>query len=116
MTRDGGSQRRLTFNGGYNTAPAWSPDGRWIAYETRVEGQFDIWLIDPSGEVNVPIISHPRSDESASWSPDSRKLVFSSTRRGRADLYLTDLDGSHLLRLTGQAGNNLQPAWGPFSQ
>ena len=29
--------------------PSWSPDGLWIAYETRVDGQFDIWLIDPEG-------------------------------------------------------------------
>ena len=30
-------------------APRFSSDGRWIAYETRVNGQFDIWLIDPPG-------------------------------------------------------------------
>ena len=28
-----------------------SPDGRWIVYETRIVGQFDLWLIDPAGEI-----------------------------------------------------------------
>ena len=107
--------RRLSFTGSYNTSPAWSPDGRWIAYETRVGGQFDIWLIDPSGEVNVPLVTHPRNDESPSWSPDSRRLVFSSTRRGRADLYSVDLRGQDLRRLTKKQGDNLQPDWGPFA-
>jgi TolB protein len=114
MDTQDGSVKRLTFNGSYNTAPAWSPDGQWIAYETRVGSSFDIWLIDPEGAANYPLVTHPLSDEGPAWAPDSRKLVFSSTRRGRADLYAIDRDGSNLLRLTEGAGNNTSPAWGPY--
>jgi TolB protein len=71
-------------------------------------------LIDPTGEVNVPLITHPRNDEAPSWAPNSRKLAFSSTRRGRADIYVIDLSGENLMRLTENAGNNTNPAWGPF--
>ncbi len=117
MNRDGAALRRLTFNGSYNTSPAWSPDGRWIVYETRMDGgNFDLWLIDPKGVVNMPIVNHRRSDESPSWSPDSRKIVFSSTRRGRADIYIVDANGENVRRLTEKAGANLQPAWGPFAR
>lgn len=117
MDDAGGAVRRLTYNGSYNTHPAWSPDGRWIAYETRVDGgRFDIWLIDPQGDVNVPLVTHPRSDESAAWAPDGRKIAFSSNRRGRSDIYVIDLDGSNLRRLTERQGENLQPAWGPFTR
>jgi TolB protein len=114
MDADGEGSRRLTYNGSYNTAPAWSPDGKWIAYETRVGGQFDIWLIDPEGTVNVPLITHPRSDEAPAWSPNSRKLGFSSTRRGRAEIYVVDVGGGTPRRLTAGAGNNTSPAWGPY--
>lgn len=116
MNADGSGARRLTYDGSYNTNPSWSPDGLWIAYETRVNNQFDIWLIDPEGEVNVPLVTHPRSDEGPSWAPNSRHLVFSSTRRGLADLYVIDRDGSNLRRITGGAGNNTSPDWGPFTQ
>ena len=114
MDLKSGSSRRLTFNGSYNTGPAWSPDGEWIAYEAQVAGQFDIWLIDPTGEVNFPLVMHPRSDESPAWSPDSRKLAFSSTRRGRADIYVVERSGDGLRRLTRNAGDNTSPAWGPY--
>ena len=90
-----------------------SPDGRWIAYETRVRGQFDIWLIDPSGGVNFPIVEHPESDEAPSWSPDARKIAFSSRRRGRFEIYVMDWNGENLQRLTQRSGQNVHPAWGP---
>jgi TolB protein len=93
---------------------AWSPDGRWIAYETRVGGQFDIWLIDPEGRTNVPVVTNPRSDEAPSWAPDSRKIAFHSQRRGKADVYVVDFDGENPRRLTEAAGDDTHPCWGPY--
>jgi len=113
MSADGSGVRRLTFDGTYNTAPEWSPDGRWIAYETRVKSQFDIWLVDPESGAAGPLVTHRRSDEHPTWSPDGSKLAFTSTRRGRADIYVIDVDGSHLRRLTTE-GENRGPDWGPY--
>lgn len=115
MQADGTSVRRITFNGGYNTSPAWSPDGRWIAYEARVGGsQFDIWLVDPEGETNLPLVTNPRSDEGPSWAPDGRKIVFSSARRGSNDLYMIDVSGENLRRITSGKGDDKSPSWGPY--
>jgi TolB protein len=114
MDADGGNVRRLTYDGGYNTAPAWSPDGRWIAYEARVGGQFDLWLIDPEGQGNGPLVTHPRSDENPSWAPDGRKLVFHSARSGRPEIYTIDVDGENLRALTQGAGEDTAPHWGPY--
>ena len=114
MDADGSNQKRLTFTGNYNTHPAWSPDGRWVAYETRVGGQFDIWLIDPEGTVNVPLVTHPRSDESPAWAANSRKLAFSSKRRGTADIYVIDVNGDNLRRITRSKGEDTAPSWGPY--
>ncbi len=64
--------------------------------------------------MNLPLIVHPRSDESPSWAPNSRKLAFSSRRRGRADIYVVDVSGDNLRRLTRGAGDNTSPSWGPM--
>jgi TolB protein len=113
MDSSGEGVRRLTFNGGYNSSPAWSPDGKWIAYESRVGGQMDIWLIDPQGGVNLPLIEHPRTDEHPAWSPDGRMLALSSARRGDADIYVVDVNGRNLRKITSHRGDDTVPAWGP---
>lgn len=115
MDSDGRNQRRISYQSSYSASPAWSPDGRWIAYGVRTEeAEFDLYLIDPTGEVNVPLMVHRRNDQYPSWSPDGRKVVFSSDRRGRADLYVVDVNSRRLQRLTKGAKENLSPAWGPF--
>lgn len=114
MDADGGNLRRLTF-GGYHTAPAWSPDGRWIAYEVRAGGgQFDLWLADPEGNGQMPLVTHPRSDENPSWAPDSRKLAFHSTRTGRPEIFVVDVDGENVRQITRGGGESTAPAWGPY--
>jgi TolB protein len=115
MDSDGRNPRRLTFQSSYSATPAWSPDGRWIAYGVRTEAaRFDLYLIDPTGEVNVPLVVHRGNDQSPSWSPDGRKVIFSSSRRGRSDLYVIDVNSRRLQRLTQGAGDNLAPSWAPF--
>ncbi len=111
---DGRDLRALTRSTAIDVAPAWSPDGKWIAYESRIGGQFDIWLIDPEGTVNVPLVQHPRGDESPTWAPNSRKVAFSSRRRGRADIYVIDVNGENLHRTTRSGGDDTSPSWGPF--
>ena len=34
----------------------------------------DIWLVDPTGDVSVPLVVHRRDDEAPSWSPDTSPL------------------------------------------
>ncbi len=80
----------------------------------RAGGQFDIWLIDPDGQGNAPLVTHPQNDENPAWAPDGRKLAFHSTRRGRSDIYTIDVDGGNLRRLTDGAGDNTTPSWGPY--
>ena len=73
--------------------PAWSPDGRWIAYETRVGGQFDIWLIDPEGQANVPLVDAPAQRRGTRpGRPTAASSPSSPTRRGRADIYVMDVE------------------------
>ena len=50
MSLGGGPARRITYRGDYNTSPSFSPDGKWLAYQSR-SGGFNIFII-PAGAAN----------------------------------------------------------------
>jgi hypothetical protein len=94
--------RRLTRLGFRTGSPAWSPDGRWIAYRHSGSGRSGIRLISPEGDDDRELI--PRADLPA-WSPDGRTLLYVKSERFNAyytyrDLYLYDFEEQRERRLT----------------
>ena len=82
---DGSGVRRLTFTAtatadGLNAWPAWSPDGRLIAYASRVSGSWDVWLMSADGSGKRRITTSAANETEPTWSPDGRWLAFSSDR------------------------------------
>jgi TolB protein len=114
MSMDGSNVRRLTFNGDYNAAPAWSPRGNWIAHVCRREQRlYKICLISPDGEKQLQVTWGASIDDSPSWSPDGRHLVFSSTIGGKTHIFMITSDGRELEQLTFTGSHNSMPAWSP---
>ncbi len=71
--------RRAGFS---DTAPVWSPDGRWIAVVGRDdEGQTGIWLLDPNGgpgrSVLISPVDHAAQYSPPVWAPGTVSLAFS---------------------------------------
>ena len=65
--------QRVTRNGAEEWGPAFSPDGRRIAFHSNREGQFELYEADLNGENLVRLTnSPPGNDADASYSPDGR--------------------------------------------
>jgi Tol biopolymer transport system component/tRNA A-37 threonylcarbamoyl transferase component Bud32 len=77
---DGSQYRRLTDDAFRDRGPAWSPDGKRIAFYTDRGGDYEIWSIRPDGSGLEPITAGSRSPNFPTWSPDGRRLAFASTR------------------------------------
>jgi Tol biopolymer transport system component/DNA-binding winged helix-turn-helix (wHTH) protein len=73
---------RLTFDAGLQSEPSWSPDGRWIAYSSDRNGDFDIWVKPVAGGDPVQVTKSPAHDWQPDWSPDGSQIVFRSERNG----------------------------------
>ncbi|HEX3867062.1 MAG TPA: hypothetical protein VHV78_09925 [Gemmatimonadaceae bacterium] len=95
----------------YRAEPDWSPDGRFIAYQERVNDRFQLRIIPPSGGTPKQL-TNDGENEQPSWAPDSRHLVFTSSRSGVRQLWILDTESNRLRQVTKSAGSKL-PAWSP---
>jgi TolB protein len=94
--------------------PAWSPDGRWIAFRTRRDGNSEIYKMHPDGTSPVNLTNNPASDYQPAWSPDATKIAFRSRRSGDSDIWVMNADGSDPQNLSNAPGSwEADPAWSP---
>jgi TolB protein len=95
---DGTGLHQLTHvAGGHDAAdPAWSPDGRRIAYQSDPGGEYDLWVMNGNGTGQHRILRDAGwDDEQPSWSPDGRRLVFSRcSPLFECDIAVINADGS----------------------
>lgn len=87
-----GNERRLTQTPGYESSPTWSPDGRWIAFASDRSGNYDIWVIAPTGGTAVQITHEMVNQVSPSWSTDDGLVFMSYADETQCGVWLaTDL-------------------------
>ncbi|MCB0167289.1 MAG: PD40 domain-containing protein [Anaerolineae bacterium] len=125
----GKNLKRLTYNSEFDFYPAWSTDGKKIAFSRRSQaGNYDIYVMDANGKNQKNLTNTPTIDEVVpAWSPDGQKFAVSSCPNGDFDfdaeeyncleIYVMDADGSNKMRLTDDNGQeDYGPTWSPDGQ
>jgi dipeptidyl aminopeptidase/acylaminoacyl peptidase len=90
---EGGEPKKITSNPAADTSPAYSPDGRYIAYRAQFRAGFesDRWrlmLYDRKSETAANLTeSFDRWVSSIAWAPDSSRLFFTAEDRGREPIF-----------------------------
>ncbi len=97
-------------------APAYSPDGKSIAYSSTEEGNAEIYIARADGSRPRRITFDPEIDTEPSWSPSGRRLVFTSGRPGKPQLFAVNVDGSGLDQLTFEDAWCGSPDWSPVGE
>ena len=95
-------------------APAWSPDGRTIAFAAHKDGNFDIFLMDVETGTYRNFTNDAQFDGAPTFSPDGKSLVFVTSVAGHAKLFRSDLDkpGTRFPITSGESNEN-DPVYSP---
>ncbi|MED5618388.1 Tol-Pal system beta propeller repeat protein TolB [Ideonella sp. BN130291] len=94
-------------------SPAWSPDGRELAYVSFETQKAVVWVQDVSSGQRRPIANFRGSNSAPAWSPDGSQLALTLTREGGSQLYLMSREGGTPRRITHSSGIDTEPVFSP---
>ncbi|MBM3306446.1 MAG: peptidase S41, partial [Candidatus Aminicenantes bacterium] len=122
---DGRDVRRLTSDVGIESYPAFSPDGKWLAFSGQYDGNVDVFVVPAAGGVPLRLTWHPGADLVNGFTPDGRAVLFTSNRfsatRAYAQLFTVPVEGgqAEMLKIPYAARASWSPdgrfiAYNPF--
>lgn len=109
---DGTAVQQITHDPAADRMPAFSPDGRHIAFASNRAGNWDIYLTDLDGSQPIQLTSDPTEDIHPSFSPDGSKLVYCTygSQSGQWEMVVIDVANPARKRFIGFG---LFPEWSP---
>lgn len=110
--KDGKDRKTLT-SGGLNNWPAYSPDGRRIAFSSSRDGELGLYVMTADGGDVRRVTQLKGMHARPCWSPDGTRLVFTWNREGKYEIHTVRFDGTGLVRLTTDFERADYAAWRP---
>jgi TolB protein len=93
MNADGTRVKQLTTNAVADFSPAWSPNGKRLAFTRVIDGAFEVFTMAADGRDQTNRSANPANDTEPAWSPDGKRLAFRTDRDGNDEIYVMDADG-----------------------
>jgi len=97
----GGEATRLTIHEAHDYAPAWSPDGKWMAFSSKRSGNYDVWIMPVRGGRAKQLTMHSADDTVTGWTPDGKNVIFTAARETTryASVYTVNIEtgATHLI-------------------
>jgi len=94
-----GSEAALLLSDETATAPSASPDGKYIAFMSQRDGNWEVHRIDVTGKGLRRLTNNAANDGLPVWSPDGKSIAFVSTRSGRWAIWVMNADGGNQRKL-----------------
>lgn len=101
----------LTTKNKENTSPAWSPDGKKLAYSAKTEGVRQIWIYDFEKQEEIQLTTGPEMKENPAWAPNNLHLVYNTESEESCELYLLSLNNLEPILISKGSGQKRFPCW-----
>ncbi len=82
----------ITLTNSIDYYPSWSSDGLRIVFNSRRDGNWEIYTMNADGSNQTRITNNASIDIGPKWSPSGDKIAFSSNRDGNQEIYLSNLE------------------------
>ena len=86
---------------------------RRIAFQSKRDGNYEIYSVDGEGRDPKNLTMHPGHDGEPAWSPDHTRIAFDSDRSGNFDIYVMNADGTGVAQVTTEPAPDGYPTWSP---
>mgnify|MGYP000108939931 CR=1 FL=1 len=107
----------FTYNTGIRALPAWSPDGRYIAYVLYSALRANIYVSEVDAEGSIiygttrELVNNDAFNTLPRWSPDGSRLVFETDYTGNSEIFAIDPDGRYIANLSQNPAADRFPVW-----
>jgi Tol biopolymer transport system component len=111
---DGSGLRRLSRLRSNDLEPAWSPDGRRIAFASDQASapSYDVFVMAADGS-GAKWITRGLDAHEPVWSPDGKRIAFSALSGRASSVFVIPAEGGNVRRLTRESLGALSPSWSP---
>ncbi len=94
-------------------SPAWSPDGRQLAYVSFEDKRSKVYLQNIADGKRELVAEHRGINSAPAFSPDGKRLALTLSREGNPEIFVLDIATRALKRLTRNPAIDTEPAWSP---
>lgn len=109
---DGHKPRRLTYNNDITISPAWSSDGKWMAYTSYKSENPDLYIRNLLNDREISV-ARQGLNITPDWVPGKFELAATLSFSGDPEIYLLTGEGKIIKRLTRKSGSDVSPSWSP---
>lgn len=110
---DGFNEQTVVSSAEPLMSPAWSPDGRKLAYVSFENGRSSIWIQEIFTGAREKVASFKGINGAPAFSPDGRSLAMTLSKGSNADIYVMDLARRETRAVVKHWGIDTEPAWSP---
>jgi Tol biopolymer transport system component len=115
------AKNAITHNDAYDAEGAYSPDGKWIVFGSRRDGDSELYVMRPDGSGAVRLTRAKGYDGGPFFSPDGKRITYRSDRKGNdlLQVFTADLTFAPDGTITGSANerqltDDANVNWGPY--
>ncbi len=110
---DGANPQTIVTSGEPLISPAWSPDGKRLAYVSFEKKRSMIYIQNLNDGKRFRVASFSGINSAPAWSPDGKRLAMTLSKDGNPEIYILHLAKKRLQRLTFHHAIDTEPAWSP---